>query len=542
MDDSNRTRTELINELMRARETIARMEHEVDRQRRLGEELKESEGRFRNLVEQSLVGAYLIQDGLFMYVNREFAGIFGYTVGEIERLKRPADLVFPDDLPSIEEEIAKRMAGEAGRSQYEFRGRKRDGEIVYVQACGTRTMEHGRPALVGTLIDRSDQKNLESQLLRDETIKAIGNLAGGIAHDFNNLLMAIQGHTSLLLHRLTPEDVAYTKLKGIEELVESGSDLTRKLLGFASGAKYEIQPSDLNGIIRKTANMFGRTTKEITMKSAYDKDLCVVDADGGQIEQMLLNLYMNAWQAMPQGGTLSVSTENVTLDERFVRPYALKAGRYALIVVADTGEGMDEKTKEHIFEPFFTTRRAQKGTGLGLASVYNVVKGHGGIITVQSETGRGTTFNIYLPASTRACEAAWPPAPAQSPSPVQEGAETILLVDDEEAVIAVSKDMLEVLGYSVLIAKSGREAIELFEKHHAAVDLVILDVVMPDMGGEETLARLRGIKPSVAVTLSSGYNLEGQVTRIMEQGCKSFIQKPFTINVLSQKLREALAP
>jgi nitrogen-specific signal transduction histidine kinase/CheY-like chemotaxis protein len=389
-------------------------------------------------------------------------------------------------------------------------------------------------------VDRSDQKNLEEQLLREERIKAIGNLAGGIAHDFNNLLMAIQGHTSLLLHRLSPEDPAYAKLKGIEELVESGSDLTRKLLGFASGARYEPRPSDLNGIVRKTAGMFGRTRKEITVRPSYQEDLYVVNADSGQIEQMLLNLYVNAWQAMPGGGSLTLSTENVTLDERFVRRYSRKAGPYVKITVADTGEGMDKKTKERIFEPFFTTRKAQRGTGLGLVSVYNVVKGHHGIITVSSEKGKGTTFHIYLPASEspRPMDVADPAAP----SAVQQGAETILLVDDEEAVIAVSKDMLEVLGYSVLVARSGREAIEVFEKHFRAIDLVILDVVMPDMGGEETLTRLRSIKPSVAVTLSSGYNMEGQVTRIMEQGCKSFIQKPFTIGVLSQKLREALAP
>ena len=208
------------------------------------------------------------------------------------------------------------------------------------------------------------------------------------------------------------------------------------------------------------------------------------------------------------------------------------------ISVQDTGEGMDEKTKEKIFEPFFTTRKAGRGTGLGLASVYNVVKTHGGLITVSSEKGRGAVFCIYLPASKKTAERV-SDAPME-PRPVERGVETILLVDDEEAVTSVSKDMLEVLGYSVLIARSGQEAVDIYKKHHDAIDLVILDVVMPDMGGEETLARLKSIKPSVVVTLSSGYSLDGQVTKIMQQGCKTFIQKPFTINVLSQKLREAL--
>jgi two-component system, cell cycle sensor histidine kinase and response regulator CckA len=454
--------------------------------------------------------------------------------------KRPADLVHPEDRAMVEVNLEKRISGDSGSLQYEFRGRKKDGRVVFIEAYGARTIVRGAPVILGTLIDRSDQKKLEAQLVKSERIQAIGTLAGGIAHDFNNLLMAIQGHTSLILHSLSPFDPAYGKLKGIEELIGSASDLTRKLLGFASGATYETRPSDLNAIIKKTSDMFGRTRKEITVKPCYEESLCAVDADGGQIEQMLLNLYMNAWQAMPGGGALSVTTETVTLDNKFVLPYSLKPGRYAKISVTDTGEGMDEKTKERIFEPFFTTRKAGRGTGLGLASVYTVVKGHGGIITVDSEKGRGTAFHIYLPASKRAPERITPPSP--EPGPVEKGAETILLVDDEEAVITVSKDMLEVLGYSVLVARSGQEAIDVYTKSHHAVDLVILDVVMPDMGGEETLSRLRGINPGVVVTLSSGYSLDGQVTRIMEKGCKAFIQKPFTITMLSQKLREALTP
>ena len=244
------------------------------------------------------------------------------------------------------------------------------------------------------------------QLVRAEKIEAIGVLAGGIAHDFNNCLMAIQGHISLILHGLHPGDPVYGKLNVIEEIIKSGSELTKKLLGFASGAKYEIVPSDLNGIIQKSAEMFGRARKEIAVRSCLQEDLCTVDADGGQIEQMLLNLYVNAWQAMPGGGTLTLTTGNVNLDPRFVLPYGLAAGEYAKLSVADTGEGMDEKTKEHIFEPFFTTRKETNGTGLGLASVYNVVKGHRGFITVSSEKGLGTTFDIYLPASKRAVEKA----------------------------------------------------------------------------------------------------------------------------------------
>jgi PAS domain S-box-containing protein len=550
MDDYGRTKAELVEELVRARQKVAAMEHQMARlapgpeaaegnghARRMRTHY-EYESKLRCLTEQSLVGVFLIRDGFFTYANCEMADIFGYAIDEIVERKKPVDLGFPEDCCPVGEQADIRLPGEAGSMQYEFRGKRKDGQAVYVEVYATPTVDRGVPAVLGLLLDKTDQKKLGAQLVRSERIKAIGTLAGGIAHDFNNLLMGIQGHTSLLLHRLDPADPIYGKLKGIEELVKSASDLTKKLLGFASGATYEIRTLDVNAIIRKTSEMFGRTRKEIVIKSCHEEHLADVDADGGQIEQMLLNLYLNASQAMPGGGTLTLTTENVTLDKRFVRPYSLKAGRYVKISVEDTGEGMDEKTKERIFEPFFTTRKAGSGTGLGLASVYNVVKAHDGLITVYSEKGRGTVFCIYLPASKKTAEKV-NDAPME-PRPVEKGAETILLVDDEEAVTSVSKDMLEVLGYSVLIARSGQEAIEIFEKYRDAIDLVVLDVVMPDMGGEETLARLRSIKPSVVVTLSSGYSLDRQVTKIMQQGCKSFIQKPFTINVLSQKLREAL--
>ncbi len=550
MDDYSRTKAELTDELVRARQKIAAMERQTaqlapgpdavegDGSVRRMQTLLEYESKFRCLTEQSLVGVFLIRDGFFTYANCELADIFGYAIDEIVDRKRPEDLGFPENWGSVGDDADKWLPCDAASMQYEFRGKRKDGQAVYVEVHTAPTMDLGAPAVLGLLLDKTDQKKLGTQLIRSERIKAIGTLAGGIAHDFNNLLMGIQGHTSLILHRLNPADPIYNKLKGIEELVKSASDLTRKLLGFASGAKYETRTLDVNAVIRRTSEMFGRTRKEIVIKSRYEEPLAAVDADNGQIEQMLLNLYLNASQAMPGGGMLSLTTENVMLDTRFVRPYSLKAGGYVKISVGDTGEGMDEKTKERIFEPFFTTRKAGRGYGLGLASVYNIVKAHAGLITVHSEKGRGTVFCIYLPASKKTAEKV-SDAPTE-PRPMEKGGETILLVDDEEAVTSVSRDMLEVLGYSVMIAKSGQEAIDIYEKRHDTIDLVILDVVMPDMGGEETPARLRGIKPSVLVTLSSGYSLDRQVTKIMQQGCKSFIQKPFTINVLSQKLREAL--
>lgn len=250
------------------------------------------------------------------------------------------------------------------------------------------------------------QKELEAELIQAQKMEAIGTLAGGIAHDFNNLLMGIQGYTSLMLLGLDADHPFYKKLKSIEEQVQSGADLTRQLLGFARGGRYEVRSTDLNEILQKTSLMFGRTKKEIRIQRNLKQDIWLIDADHGQIEQVLLNLYVNAWQAMPGGGELYLSTENVVIDETFVMPFQVKPGRYVKISVTDTGVGMDEKTRQRVFEPFFTTKEMGRGTGLGLATVYGIIKGHGGIINVYSEKGFGTTFNIYLPAAEEQSSAA----------------------------------------------------------------------------------------------------------------------------------------
>lgn len=507
----------------------------VTDQRQAEQALRESESKFRSIAEQSMVGIYIFQGDRVKYANERWGEIFGYRTEEIIGVRSPLDFVHPDDRVMVEENIRKRLSGDAQALHYEFTGIRKDGEPVYLEAYGAGTIYQSKPAVLETILDRTEGKKLEAQLIQAEKMKAIGALAGGIAHDFNNLLMSIQGYTSLMLHHLQPADVHYGKLKGIEELVESGSELTKQLLTFASGGTYQIRQADLNEIVKRTSTMFGRTKKEITIQQRYETAPCVVDVDSAHIEQILLNLYLNAWQAMPGGGMLTLETRKVVLDKDFVKPHSVKHGKYARISVTDTGEGMDQRTKERIFEPFFTTKKMGRGTGIGLASVYSVVKGHHGVINVFSEKGCGTSFHIYLPLSKKTVE-----KPTPVPDEVLEGDETILIVDDEESVISVSRDMLEALGYSVLVARSGHEAVEVYERNRAAIDLVILDMVMPDMGGEETFVRLKRINPSVSVVLSSGYSLDGLTTTIMEQGCKAFIQKPFTINLLSQRLAEVL--
>jgi CheY-like chemotaxis protein len=366
-------------------------------------------------------------------------------------------------------------------------------------------------------------------------METIGTLAGGIAHDFNNLLMAIQGNASLMLLKKDPGHRDYPRLKNIEQYVRSGAELTKQLLGFARGGKYEVNPTDLNELIKKNSEMFGRTNKEIQIHLKYQEGLWTVEVDRGQIEQVLMNLYINAWQVMPGGGNLFIETENVELDRKSVMAYGVDPGKYVKISITDTGVGMDKKTLERIFDPFFTTKEMGKGSGLGLASAYGIIKNHGGIIDVRSKKGEETTFMIYLPASEKE-------VPREEPLPeeVLEGEETILLVDDEDMIIDAGKEMLEEMGYTVLAAESGMEAIDTYREKDDEIDMVILDMIMPEMGGGETYDRLREGDPEIKVLLSSGYSIDGEATEILERGCNGFIQKPFDMKEISRKIREVL--
>jgi PAS domain S-box-containing protein len=380
-----------------------------------------------------------------------------------------------------------------------------------------------------------ERHRLEAQLLQAHKMEAIGTLAGGIAHDFNNLLMGIQGYTSLMLMSIGESSPLYEKLRSIENQVRSGAELTRQLLGFARGGRYEVRPTDLNELVGKTAAMFGRTKKEVRIHEKYAAEIWPVEVDRGQMEQVLLNLFVNAWQAMPAGGDLYLQTQNVRLDESYVAPYKIKTGPYVKISVTDTGVGMDERTRLRIFDPFFTTKEMGRGTGLGLASAYGIIKGHSGFVNVYSERGHGSTFNIYLPVTDKQV------IREESLTPdIQTGHETILMVDDEKTVLDVTREMLEVLGYRVLTAHSGQEAIEAYQTNRYDIDLMILDMIMPGMGGGEVYDRLKKINPEVRVILSSGYSLNGMAKSILDKGVQSFLQKPFRLDELSQKIRDTL--
>jgi two-component system, cell cycle sensor histidine kinase and response regulator CckA len=412
-----------------------------------------------------------------------------------------------------------------------------DGREIPVLKTAVPVRIAERDYLLESFIDMTEGKRLASQLLQAQKMEAVGTLAGGIAHDFNNILMGIQGVASLMMLDFDPAQPQHERLKMIEDQVKRGADLTRQLLGFARGGRYEVKPTNINEIINKSSSMFGRTRKEIAIHRKYEKEIWTLEVDQGQMEQVFLNLYVNAGQAMPGGGSIYLETQNVVLDEFDSLPDLNKPGRYVKISVSDTGMGMDEKTRERIFDPFFTTKGIGRGTGLGLAMVYGIIKGHGGGIQVYSEPGQGTTFHIHLPASEKSIaeEKAFS-------GKIFMGTETILLVDDEKMVLDVSMEMLESLGYRVFSAGSGQEAIAVYMEKKGRIDLVILDMIMPGISGGETFDRLREICPGIVVLLSSGYSVNGQAQEILDRGCRGFLQKPFTLEILSKKIREVLNP
>lgn len=381
-----------------------------------------------------------------------------------------------------------------------------------------------------------ERKAIQAQLLQSQKMEAIGTLAGGIAHDFNNILMGIQGYISLIQMDLPSKHPHFCLLQGIEEQIGSGASLTTQLLGFAREGRYEARPTNLNTVLMNSYEIFSRTHREISVSRSLQEGLWPAEVDRKQIEQILLNLFINSWQAMPEGGDLYLETQNAVLSVPETKPFGVQPGKYVKISVTDTGTGMDESTKARIFEPFFTTKRPGKGTGLGLASVYGIMDNHGGFITVNSELGKGSTFALYLPASEK--EVMIDEKPVEKS--ILTGTGTILVVDDEKSNVIVMKEILESYGYRVLLAGSGQEAVAVYMEKGKEIDLVILDMIMPGMGGGKVFDALRTINPAVKVILASGYSKDGEARQILDRGCSGFVQKPFRIASIAGMIREAI--
>ncbi len=499
--------------------------------------LKESEEKFRTLVEESPLGIVLIaKDGRYRYANPEFMRMFGYRLEELPNGAAWFRKAFPER--TDRHSVVGTWLDDFGKAPV---GRVRARVFPVTCKNGARKKIHFRPVSMENMDqfviceDITEKMKLEKQLQQAQKFEAIGTLAGGVAHDFNNLLMGLQGRASLISVDLDPSHPHREHLDAIEDYIRSAAELTKQLLGFARGGKYEVRPIDINELLVSSAAMFGRTKKEIRIHTELENPAPVVEADRRQIEQVMLNLFVNAWQAMPGGGDLYLETRTVPLDDAFCEPYQTPPGRYVKVSVTDTGIGMSESVRQRIFDPFFTTKGKGRGTGLGLASAYGIVNSHAGIITVHSQVGSGTTFHIYLPLSEKS---AFCQVPAEAG--MVRGTETILLVDDEQMILDVGRAMLEKLGYRVVVAGGGEQALEVVARNRDEIDLVILDMIMPGIEGGRAFELIREIRPTMPVILSSGYSLNGHANDIMERGCNGFIQKPFTLAELSNKIRAIL--
>lgn len=509
---------------------------DITERKRIEDALKQSEEKYRIVLEANPDPVVVYDmEGKVTYFNMAFTNVFGWTLEEC--FGKSMDVFVPTDAwPETRMMINKVLSGE-NFSGIETRRYTKEGNIIPVGISGAIYRDkNGNPmGSVINLRDISEQKELEMQFQQAQKMDAIGTLAGGIAHDFNNLLMGIQGCTSLMSFDIDSNNPNFEYLNRIENYIKNASSLTKQLLGFARRGKYEIKPTDVNDIVNKSSEMFGRTKKEITIHKKFHPDIWTVEVDQPQIEQVLLNLYVNAWQAMSGTGDLYLQTENIILNDNDVKPYGLNSGRYVKISVTDTGVGIDENIQHRIFDPFFTTKEVSRGTGLGLASVYGIIKNHSGMINANSKKGEGATFNIFLPASEKKIF-----KEKMIQKEILMGSETVLLVDDEDMILDVGRDLLEKLGYEVLTVKSGIEAIEIYRTNQKKIDIVILDMVMPKMGGGDTYEKLRDIDPAVKVLLSSGYSIDGQASKILSRGCDGFIQKPFDIKSLSLEIRKIL--
>jgi len=510
---------------------------DITARREAEQELRRSEERYRTLFEESKDGVFLTaDDGRVVDVNQSLLDMLGYTREELLGLNIAQVYADPSDRDKY-----RRAIKEAGSvKDYPITFKRKDGkEIHCLETASCRLAFDG--AIIGCqgiTRDVSEQEHLQEQLIQAQKMEAVGTLAGGVAHDFNNILQVALGYSELILgdeglpQRYKPD------LQKINESARRGADLVQRLLTFSRKTQSNPQPLSVNRRINEIGKMLERTIpKMIDIRLMLDEDLAAINADPTQLDQVLMNLAVNARDAMPDGGKLIIETANILLDEEYARTHLdVRPGHYVLLMVTDTGSGMDKDTLEHIFEPFYTTKGAGEGTGLGLAVVHGIVQQHGGFIRCYSEPGAGTTFNIYFPALVS------DEAPEERVSGLRPrgGSETILVADDDEMVRDLCSRILVKAGYTVIAASSGKEALERYKTQGEGISLVILDLIMPEMSGKQCLEGLLSLDPSIKVVIASGYSANGPTKDALSAGAKGFVNKPYDIRQVLAVVREIL--
>jgi PAS domain S-box-containing protein len=510
-------------------------------------ELRAAESRYRTLVERLPAITYVAElgaEGPWHYVSPQIESILGFSPADwLSTPKNWLDRIQPEDR-HIALAAERRFQETQELFQAEYRMLARDGRVLWFrdEAVMLRDTDSQKLLMQGVMYDITERKRLEDQLRHSQKMEAVGQLAGGVAHDFNNLLMLIQAHNERLRERLAVSDPAHKDAMEIEHAVVRAASLTRQLLAFSR--KQVLQPKvlDLNVVLTEVAKMLDRLIgKNIELEVAQGPSLWRVKADPGQMEQVILNLAVNARDAMPQGGKLVIETCNIEIDESYARSHdSVSPGRYVRLTVADTGIGMDTQTQARMFEPFFTTKEPGKGTGLGLATVYGVVKQTGGWIWVASEPGEGTTFEIYLPQIEEVEKSVTTSAKKAIPVTAPTGSETVLLVEDQDGIRDLVGEFLRRKGYTVLHAVDGEEALRLAAEHIEGIDLLLTDVLMPNIGGRELAERLAQERPRMKVLFMSGYTEHTSLGGEATGQPAAVLQKPFSMDILARKIRNVL--
>jgi PAS domain S-box-containing protein len=512
-------------------------------------QLRAAEDRYRTLVERLPAITYIAElgaDGPWHYVSPQIESILGFSPSEW--LSDP--MIWMNRIHKDDRELAlaseRRFQETRVLFQAEYRMLARDGRVLWFrdEAVMLHQTEGRQLLMQGVLYDMTEHKRLEDQLRHSQKMEAVGQLAGGVAHDFNNLLMLIQAHNERLRNRFAPSEPAYQDSLEIERAVSRAASLIRQLLALGRKQVLKTKILDLNTVVTEVVRMLGRLmTNHVELRVLLAPELGCVKADPGQIEQLILNLAVNARDAMPRGGQLVLETRNALVDDTCDRRRdGVPSGQYVLLALTDSGIGMDSETQAHMFEPFFTTKEPGKGTGLGLATVYGVVKQMDGAIWVRSEPGKGSTFEIYLPriAETGKAEEAVGSTTKTSLAAAPGGSETVLLVEDQEGIRDLAREFLQRKGYTVLLAVDGDDALRIAAAHHEQIHLLVTDMVMPNIGGRELARRLTPLRPRMKVLFMSGYPEHSSPGDETVDNNVPVLLKPFLLDALARKVRSVL--